>query len=304
MVAVETLDEYYKRIDMKPPAMAVNAYGKIAGHFNVYPRQGICQKYSPFKRRDFFKMSFITGIGRLRFEDRTVEVDKPALLFSPPDLSYSWEPLSEQQTGYCCLFDAVFLDNYHHRDIVHESPLVIGSNDPLFFLNNRQQQRIELLFCMMMSEMESDYHHKYDLIRHCLYMVIHEAMKMQAARNPVKHSNAPARLTAQFLELLERQFPIDSPEHALELKTAQDFAVSLSVHVNHLNRAVKEVTGKTTTDHIAERITMEARALLKHANWSIAEVAYSLGFEYPAYFNNFFKKHAQVTPGAFRSSVV
>ena len=304
MVAVETLDDHYRRLDMKPPVIPVDHNGKITGHFNVYPRQGICKKYSPFKRRDFYKMSFITGTGRLHFDSRTVEIDRPALLLSSPKLSYSWEPISEQQSGYCCLFNDAFLDNHNRKDIINESPLVRNGADPIFFLSSQQQQQIEQLFCTMTAEMESDYAYKYDLILHCVYMVVHEAMKVQAAGNQVKHANAPARLTALFLELLERQFPIDSPEHALKLKTAQDFASCLSVHVNHLNRAVKEVTGKTTTDHIAYRITTEARALLKHANWSVAEIAYSLGFEYPAYFNNFFKKHTTVTPGAFRAEVV
>jgi AraC-like DNA-binding protein len=305
MVAVETLDDHYKRLEMEPPAMPLSHNGKPGGHFNVYPRQGICKKYSPFKRRDFFKMSFITGTGFLHFDERSVEIRRPALLLSSPKLSYSWEPISEQQTGYCCLFNDAFLDNHHRKDIINDSPLVRPGMNPLFFLDDKLlQQQIERYFCKMTAEMESDYTYKYDMILHCVYMVVHEAMKLQSDEAHVKHANAPARITAQFLELLERQFPIDSPSYALQLKTAQDFAANLSIHVNHLNRAVKEVTGKTTTDHIAERITSEARALLKHANWSVAEIAYSLGFEYPAYFNNFFKKHANITPGAFRAEVV
>ena len=78
-------------------------------------------------------------------------------------------------------------------------------------------------------------------------------------------------------------------------------ALHLSVHANHLNRVVKEVTGKTTTGHIADRIVKEAKALLLHTNWNVSEIAYSLGFEYPAYFNNFFKKQTQQTPRSFRA---
>ena len=70
------------------------------------------------------------------------------------------------------------------------------------------------------------------------------------------------RLTSVFLELLERQFPIESADNPLQLKTAQDYANNLNVHVNYLNRAVKEVTGKPTTTHITERIISEAKALL------------------------------------------
>jgi len=72
------------------------------------------------------------------------------------------------------------------------------------------------------------------------------------------------------------------------------------VHVNHLNRVLKENTGKTTTDIIANRITQEAKILLKQTDWNISEVAYSLGFEEVAHFSNFFKKQTTFTPVQFR----
>jgi AraC-like DNA-binding protein len=100
--------------------------------------------------------------------------------------------------------------------------------------------------------------------------------------------------------LLERQFPIDSPEHALKLRKASDYAESLSIHVNHLNHAVRDITGKSTSVHITDRIIMEAKALLLHTDMSITEIAYCLGFDYPNYFNNFFKKNTGLTPLSLR----
>ena len=51
-------------------------------------------------------------------------------------------------------------------------------------------------------------------------------------------------------------------------------------------------------------LVVEAKALLHHTSWSTAEIAYSLGFEYPTYFNNFFKKHTGTTPLTFRRAQV
>jgi len=72
------------------------------------------------------------------------------------------------------------------------------------------------------------------------------------------------------------------------------------VHVNYLNRAVKEVTGKPTTAHISERIISEAKALLQHTSWNIADIAYALGFEYSSYFNNYFKRMTGTNPTLLR----
>jgi AraC-like DNA-binding protein len=136
-------------------------------------------------------------------------------------------------------------------------------------------------------------------LRNYVNLIIHEALKLQPVET-VKHSSASSRITSLFIELLERQFPVDSMAHSLKLRTAIDYATQLSVHPNHLNRAVKETTGKTVTEHISERIIKEAKALLKHTDWSVAEIAYCLGFENPPYFNNFFKKQTALTPNTYR----
>ncbi|WP_338030727.1 helix-turn-helix domain-containing protein [Chryseobacterium balustinum] len=98
---------------------------------------------------------------------------------------------------------------------------------------------------------------------------------------------------------MERQFPIETTANPPQLKTAQHYAQHLNVHINYLNRAVKEVTGKSTTAHITERIITEAKALLLHTDWSISEIAYALGFEYPTYFNNFLKNKLELIPNHF-----
>jgi AraC family transcriptional activator of pobA len=84
------------------------------------------------------------------------------------------------------------------------------------------------------------------------------------------------------------------------LRSAIDFAPLLNVHVNHLNRVVKETTGKTTTQVIAERILQEAKILLRNTPRSVSEISYALGFAQPAHFNNFFRKHTALNPLKFR----
>jgi AraC family transcriptional regulator, transcriptional activator of pobA len=152
----------------------------------------------------------------------------------------------------------------------------------------------------MLEEQKTEYQYRDDLIRNYINLIIHEALKMQPAETFVKHKDASTRIAIQFLDMLEKQFPIEYADHPLELKTAQGFADKLAVHVNHLNRTVKQVTGKSTTVHISERIITEAKALLLHTDWPVAQIAYALGYEYPSYFNNFFKKMTGSPPTSFR----
>jgi len=101
---------------------------------------------------------------------------------------------------------------------------------------------------------------------------------------------------------LERQFPIDDNHQSMQLRSASDFAGQLNVHVNHLNKAVKDTMQKTTSQIIAERVLQESKILLKHSNWNVGEIAYALGFTEVTHFNNFFKKHTQLSPTKFRNA--
>jgi AraC-like DNA-binding protein len=133
--------------------------------------------------------------------------------------------------------------------------------------------------------------------------LIHFALKIQPASDisEIKSMSASQRIATLFLELLERQFPIDENHQQINLRSASDFAEQLNVHVNHLNRAIKEITDKTTSQIIAERVLQEAKILLKHSPWNVSEIAFALGFTETTHFNNFFKKHTSLAPLKFRS---
>lgn len=113
-------------------------------------------------------------------------------------------------------------------------------------------------------------------------------------------TNAAERVTSLFMRLPEIQLPVTRQYHEPLLKNAQDYADRLAIHVNNLNQAVKQVTGKPTTTHLADRLTSEAELLLRHTNWSVGDSAGCLGFEYTTYFHRFFKHHTGTTPRPWR----
>jgi AraC family transcriptional activator of pobA len=263
---------------------------------------------SSYNRRDFYKISLITkGTSELLYANRGINIDKPALVFTNPLVPYSWEATNgaqvESDSGFFCVFTEEFLHSGNRMESLQDSSLFKAGGDSVFFLNEAQVEYVYGVFSRMRQEFDSEYVYKYELMRSQVNLIIHEAIKMQPAIAYAVPQNAASRITKLFTSLLEKQFPVDSPQFALKLKKASDYADRLSVHVNHLNAAVQEVTGKSTTTHINEKIVMEAKSLLAHTDWSVAEIAFSLGFEYASYFNNFFKKHAGVTPMTLRKTL-
>jgi AraC family transcriptional regulator, transcriptional activator of pobA len=255
-------------------------------------------------RRDFYKMGLITGNMTVCYGDKLLEINDTVLFFVNPNIPHSIVRNTNKRKGYACLFTEAFIASRERKEILQNSPLFRSDGTPVIQLNKEQAAFMTAIFQKMLSVHDSDYHHKDELLKNCVELIIHEALRIQPPRNGPQHKNAATRIAHLFMELLERQFPIDNMEQPLRLRTAQDFAGSLAVHINYLNRSVKGVTGKSTTAHIAERIVAEAKALLMYTDWSVADIAYSLGFGYPTYFNNYFKRVTGTTPNALRKEKV
>ncbi|MDE3184083.1 MAG: helix-turn-helix transcriptional regulator [Bacteroidota bacterium] len=299
MSNVESIEEFYKR---KFDWMPDNIRNEI-GHFNVFkldPFVGDKAQPVPYKRRDFYKIMLVIGNSKVHYADKVVEVQKQALSFSNPQIPYKWEHLDNIRSGVFCIFNQHF---FHQYGNLNQYTVFQPGGTHLFELTDEQVNQVNSLFQRMFEEINSDYIHKYDVLRTLVFELLHFAMKMEPSATFDKQPiNASQRISTLFLELLERQFPIDDNHQTVNLRSASDFAKQLNVHVNHLNRALKDTTEKTTSQIIAERILQEAKILLKHSAWTVSEIAYALGFTEVTHFKNFFKKHVQLSPLKFRNA--
>jgi AraC-like DNA-binding protein len=252
-----------------------------------------------YRRRDFFKIAIMKGNYRYHYADKTLEVTGSTLMFFSPDVPYKFEVLSEQAAGYFCIFREPFFTE-RYKGNIRDLPMFSPGGKPGYVLNKTQDKFISQVFKKMKSEIQSDYAFKFDLVRNYVAELVHYALKMKPSETLLQNIDANARIASVFKELLERQFPVETNNQRFKLRSPNDFARHMSMHVNHLNRALKISTGKTTTEHISERLADEAKILLKHSNWNISEISYVLGFEDGANFSHFFKKQTRLSPSSFR----
>ncbi|WP_394759546.1 helix-turn-helix domain-containing protein [Flavobacterium sp.] len=293
----ETLEQFYLT---KVNGMPENLKKEI-GHFNVFKLDDFVGKKAkpiPYSRKDFYKISLIIGKNKVHYADKIIIIEEQALLFANPQIPYNWEQIGEIQTGYFCIFTEAFFNQFGN---LRDYPLFQPGGNPIISISKEEAELVKNLFVRMFEEINSDYTFKYDAIRNLVFDVIHFALKTQPiATSLYNKSNAVVRVSSLFMELLERQFPIESIAQEITFRSPSAFANQLNIHVNHLNKALKETTGKTTSQIIAERITQEAKILLKQTNWNINEIASCLGFEELSHFINFFKKEVQLSPNAYR----
>ena len=309
-----TIDDFYndtasathENVDsLLPPGIK-----KEIGHFNVFSVADLVTRYKAdprtmvYNQREYYKISLIRGKSLAEYADKVIEIEQYALLFATPKIPYRWVPQNEDQKGYFCVFTSDFLLPSKSGMVLDELPIFRPGGCPVFEISETQANDMVLIYKKMQEEIASTYLFKYDLIRNFLMELIHCGQKLEPLTTYNYTHNASARISSLFIELLERQFPIASPEQKFTLRTAKDFADRLSVHSNHLNKVLKENTGKTTTEHISNRIIQEAKILLKQTDWNVSEIAYSLGFEQLSHFSSFFKKQTQLSPVEIRNQLI
>jgi AraC-like DNA-binding protein len=79
-----------------------------------------------------------------------------------------------------------------------------------------------------------------------------------------------------------------------------DYADRLGYSTRTLNRLARRYTGLSAKELIDERVMLEAKRQLCHADASVSEIAEQLGFDDASNFSSYFRRQTQLTPGTFR----
>ncbi len=267
--------------------------------FAIYSQKEGKEKLIPCNLKTHYKVSYLNSNSKLFFGTEIKEFEGPVLFFSNPLSTYTLEPTTESPEGYFCLFTNNFLG---FRSNEMRNTLQILERRPIYSLSQEEDRIIKSLFQCLAFEQEQDYNYKYNLLRNYIEIIIHQANKLKHSHSFEEKKNATNRLCAQFLELVEKQFPVTNKNQTIQLKSAIDFSQKLNIHTNYLNFVVKQTLGKSTTAIIQERMIAEAQRLLKHNDLSVSEISNILGFEYTTYFSSFFKKHTGYSPKQFRKN--
>ncbi|HEY0734006.1 MAG TPA: helix-turn-helix domain-containing protein [Herpetosiphonaceae bacterium] len=133
-----------------------------------------------------------------------------------------------------------------------------------------------------------------EMLRAYLQILVLTISRLVSARQPAATS-APTPVQQQFDQLIE--------QHYRRTMRVADYADMLALTPGHLNDLVKDASGQTASARIAERVMLEARRLLAHSDRQVAQIAADLGFDDPAYFGRFFRRHTGKTPGQFRAAI-
>ncbi len=298
----EDLLGYYSNSNKELPVDLLHSHGN-AMHFNVI-KTARCMLSLPYVRRDYYKITLTQNPGVLITDKGALKVDRPAIFFSRPEVNYGWEPLAASKEGFVCLFNESFLTKEMKFEFTRLHEEIKEEPFSYIYLDQARFQELFFYFERMALEHVQGGMFKNEIVENLLRLIIYNVIKVHRGNVDEQLNSTVNRLVYRFFILLNNQFPLESPEQAIGLKRPADYANRLNTHVNHLNHLIKTMTGKSTSQHIHDRVLLEAKKLLENSDWSIGQIGQALGFEYPQHFTSFFKKHCLISPKSYRDNFV
>ncbi len=255
----------------------------------------------PFRLNAFIAGFLTEGTFSLNINSQRYDLTRGNMYFTAPWHIRHYYDIRNWK-GYICFFTPQYIFQHKPaRNITTEFPLFQAENGLIATLNEQQISQIERLFQDMQFVLHSDNPDKYKMLFHYTNILLFNAKAITAGSYVPSKGNET--IISQFMNLLNSYFIELNKGNIKEELTLKGVAEGLHLHPNYLSNLLKEQTGKSASQIIRERVGLEAQALLKNTNMTVAEVAYYLQFTDTSNFAKFFKNVTGFSPSGFRMSL-
>lgn len=219
------------------------------------------------------------------------QLNKNDFLLTPKNKITTTEFVSPDLEGFYCHFSDELIASSPFWEVLHTQPL---SENFITVPVTEAENLVHLLTRVLQLYRSSNRKAKdYRLLSCYLCTILAEIFLSFKNTGVTLGKNTDVLLS--FKSLAYKQFR--------QRTSITEYASQLNITPNYLNKIVKNETGKTTTEIIAEIVILEAKVLLLQTKLTISEIGLELGFEDASYFSRFFKKESSVSPSEFRSMI-
>ncbi len=223
------------------------------------------------------------------------ELGSATVYLSAPGQIVSAEYCSPDATGfYCYFYGEAVLTALQNGRFLDELPFFQPGNSPVVNLTTAVLPTLEMLLDQLEAEFLNPGPDHPALISALFQAILVYLRRCHAREGSPAPFSAAALLTARFKDAVARQ--------VLHVRSVRGYADQLAVTPNHLNRCVRDTTGRTASNLITEMLLLEAKVRLRQTALSVAEIAAQLGFDDASYFSRVFRKHVGVPPLDYRQS--
>ncbi len=196
-----------------------------------------------------------------------------------------------------------------HPDLIHGTSLGQKITQYTFFdyaqneaLHLSEQERGIITDCLHKIEYELSYpvdKHSRELLSVHIELILDYCLRFYD-RQFYTREKVNNDVLARFEQLLKEYFQSEKSRQN-GLPSVRYFADKVFLSPGYFGDLIKKETGRTAQEYIQQKIIDISKNQLLSTDYSIGEIAYSLGFQYPQHFIRLFKRETGCTPGEFRT---
>ena len=296
---IKTISEYHKVMGLpKPehPLISVINFESITRLPYQESISLVFDFYSISLKRDF--------TGKMKYGQQAYDFDEGIMFFISPSQVFGIEidkGAALKHSGWLLLIHPDFLWNTPLAKTIKQYQYFDYSVNEALFLSEKE----ELTIISMMQNVENEYLSNIDKFSQDIIIAQLELLFNYADRfyhrQFITRKITNHRILNRLEDILAEYF--DSGSLLTKgLPTVQHVADTLNLSPGYLSGLLTTLTGRSTQQHIHEKLIEKAKEKLSTTGLSVSEIAYELGFEHSQSFSKLFKTKTKVSPLEFRAS--
>lgn len=254
---------------------------------------------------DFYAIALKKNFNaKLKYGQQVYDFDEGIMTFMAPGQKIGIETNPEEpveHSGWLLLFHADFLWNTPMAKNIRQYEYFDYAINEALFLSEQEEENLNHI----MLSIKTEYQRSIDQFTQNIILGQLEVLLSYAQRfyqrQFITRKISNHDMLMKLEEVLHLSF-LDEQLNSKGMPTVLSVAEALNVSPNYLSGLLKNLTGKSTQQHIHEKLIKRAKEILSTTHLSVSEVAYMLGFDYPQSFNKLFKNKTNFTPIEYRNS--
>jgi AraC-like DNA-binding protein len=297
----KTLSSYLGYVGLpRPEHPMLSVFNSKGDGYLPCPRES-----SPPITNDCYSISFKKYVdGNLNYGRTKYDFTNGALIFISPRQVLQWdESVVFEQKGFSVIFHEDFLKGTQLAQRIKKYSFFSYSVNEALHLSPKEERQM----ASIVENIETEYQNNQDKYSKDIIIAQLDTLLKYAnrfyERQFLNRKELSNNLLERFNYYLDKCFESGKLQDK-GIPKIEELAKELSVSQRYLSDTLKKETGKTTIDHLHLYLIEEAKNILLQPNKTVSQVAYELGFEYPAYFSRVFKKKEGVSPSEFREKYI
>jgi len=254
---------------------------------------------------DFYSISLKRVYNaRFKYGQQTSDFDEGVLFFMAPGQVFGIEVdknTTHRPEGWMILIHPDFLWNTPLAKTIKQYEFFGYSVHEALFLSDKE----ETMLTAIANNVEQEYHANIDRFSQSVIIAQLELLLTYSERyyqrQFITRKIANHEILVRLEELLSEYF--GSGALAKQgLPSVAYIATTLNISPGYLSGLLKSLTGRSTQQHLHDKLIEVAKEKLSTTSLSVSEIAYELGFEHLQSFSKLFKTKTNLSPLEFRHS--